>query len=66
MGKGLRMLPVAMLIALVGCSTTKGGFCSISSPLRLSSSAVDTLSDAEVKAILGHNRKGRMLCGWAP
>ena len=44
----------------------KGGFCAVSSPLRLSAAAVDALSDAEVKALLAHNRKGEKLCGWKP
>ncbi len=35
-------------------------------PLRLSTAAVDALSDAEVKALLAHNRKGEKLCGWKP
>jgi len=66
MGKELSVLAVVMFTALAGCATTKGSFCSISSPFRLSSSAVDALSYAEVKAMLAHNRKGQALCGWAP
>lgn len=66
MGKELSVLAVAMFSALAGCTTAKGSFCAISSPLRLSSSAVEALSDAEVRAMLAHNRKGQALCGWAP
>ncbi len=66
MGKELSVLAVVMFLALAGCTTAKGSFCAISSPVRLSSSAVDALSDAEVRAMLAHNRKGQALCGWAP
>jgi hypothetical protein len=64
MGKGL-MLSV-VFIAMAGCTTVKGGFCTVATPLRLSAAAVDTLSDTEVKALLAHNRKGEKLCGWKP
>lgn len=61
----MKALALALLIALAGCTqTTKGTFCAISSPIRLSSQAVDALSDQEVKDILAHNRKGAKLCGW--
>ncbi|QND55605.1 hypothetical protein [Mesorhizobium huakuii] len=64
MGKGLML--VSVLAAMVGCTAAKGGFCAVSSPLRLSAAAVDALSDAEVKTLLAHNRKGEKLCGWKP
>ena len=54
MGKGL--IAVALLVALAGCTTAKGGFCAVSSPLRLSAKAVDALSDQEARALLAHNR----------
>lgn len=66
MGKELSVLAAVMFLVLAGCTTARGSFCAISSPVRLSSSAVDALSDAEVKAMLAHNRKGQALCGWAP
>ncbi|MBZ9797787.1 hypothetical protein [Mesorhizobium sp. ES1-4] len=66
MGKGLMLAVVAALAATASCTTVKGGFCALSSPLRLSTAAVDALSDAEVKALLTHNRKGERLCGWKP
>ncbi len=67
MGKGLILCPAFMLaVALAGCTTAKGGFCAVSSPLRLSSASVDSLSDAEARALLAHNRKGETLCGWKP
>ncbi|TPK73324.1 hypothetical protein FJ950_29160 [Mesorhizobium sp. B2-3-14] len=62
MGKGLMLASVVAVIS--GCTTAKGGFCAVSSPLRLSVAAVDALSDGEVKALLAHNRKGERLCGW--
>lgn len=59
-------LILAALIALVGCTTAKGSFCSVSSPIRLSAKAVDAISDEEAKTVLAHNRKGEKLCGWRP
>ncbi|TGQ69855.1 hypothetical protein EN829_013215 [Mesorhizobium sp. M00.F.Ca.ET.186.01.1.1] len=64
MVKGL-MLAVMLAVA-AGCTTARGGFCAVSSPLRLSAASVDALSDAEVRALLAHNRKGERLCGWKP
>lgn len=67
MGKGLSLaLVAALVVALAGCTTAKGSFCAVSSPLRLSAKAVDALSDAEARALLAHNRKGERLCGWRP
>lgn len=43
MGKGLMLASV--LAAMAGCTTVKGGFCAVSSPLRLSTTAVDALSE---------------------
>jgi hypothetical protein len=59
-------LLVAPAIALAACTTASGGFCAVSSPLRLSGKAVDALSDVEVRSLLAHNRKGQKLCGWRP
>lgn len=62
----LKGLTLALLIALAGCTTTKGSFCAISEPVRLSAAAIAAMSDAEVKAALTHNRTGQKLCGWKP
>ena len=43
MGKGL--IVAAMAAALAGCTTAKGGFCAVASPVRLSTRAVEMLSD---------------------
>ncbi|TPK70216.1 hypothetical protein FJ930_19815 [Mesorhizobium sp. B2-4-15] len=59
-------LILAALIALAGCTTTKGSFCAIASPQRPSAAAVDTMTDAQVKALLAHNKQGQKLCGWKP
>jgi hypothetical protein len=63
---GPKALALAVLLAVAGCTTAKGSFCSVSTPLRLSSAAVDQLTDAEARALLAHNRKGQKLCGWKP
>lgn len=63
----VRALTLCVLLALVGCqTTTKGTFCAVSHPIRLSQSTVDNLSDQEVSAVLAHNKKGAALCGWKP
>jgi acetolactate synthase small subunit len=59
-----KALILAALIALSACTTTRGGFCQIAKPIRPEN--VDVLTDAEVTQILGHNEKGRALCGWKP
>ncbi|MDX8534269.1 hypothetical protein RFM41_24405 [Mesorhizobium sp. VK25A] len=64
MGKGLIVAVIAT--ALAGCTTARGGFCAVASPMRLSDRAVDALSDQEARALLAHNRKGEKLCGWRP
>ncbi|CDX21537.1 conserved exported hypothetical protein [Mesorhizobium plurifarium] len=64
MGKGL--IIAAMAAALAGCTTAKGGFCAVASPMRLSVRVVDALADREARVLLAHNRKGEKLCGWRP
>jgi hypothetical protein len=64
---GYRFAVVAFLAVTAACQTVpKGSFCQIAQPVRLSQSAIDSLSDAEVKALLAHNRKGQRLCQWRP
>lgn len=63
----VKALALASLLALAACQTAgKGTFCAISHPVRLSDTAVDALSDAEVAALLAHNEKGAKLCAWRP
>lgn len=62
----MKALALVLLLALAGCQTAKGSFCQISSPQRFSAQAVDAMTDAEVKDVLAHNRKGQKLCGWKP
>lgn len=59
-------LILAALIAAAGCTSTKGGFCAVASPQRPSGTAVDAMTNAQVKALLAHNRTGQELCGWKP
>ncbi|RWL14901.1 MAG: hypothetical protein EOR57_31640 [Mesorhizobium sp.] len=62
----VKILTLAVLLAISGCQTTKGSFCAIAKPVRLSEAQVLQLSDAEVKALLAHNQRGQRLCGWKP
>lgn len=61
-----KMTAIMLLSALAACQTAKGSFCAIADPVRLAQERVTRLSDAEVKALLAHNRKGMRLCGWKP
>lgn len=61
-----KILIAALLIALAGCTTTRGSFCEIASPIRPSAETIAHLTDAEVRQILALNRKGQKLCGWRP
>jgi len=62
-----RLVPcIFCTLLLAGCAAARGGFCAVSSPIRLSAPTVAALSDAEVRTILVHNRKGAALCGWKP
>lgn len=56
----------AALLMLAACTTPSGSFCDIARPLRPSPAAVDAMTDAEVAAMLKHNRKGAALCSWRP
>jgi hypothetical protein len=60
----IKALCLTSLIVLSACTTApRGGFCQIADhPIRPAN--VDVLTDAEVTQILGHNEKGRALCGW--
>jgi hypothetical protein len=62
----VKVLILAGILAVAACTTTQGSFCEVSSPIRLSSKAVDALSDTEVNKVLAHNEKGQALCGWRP
>ncbi len=64
MGKGL--IATITLCVMVGCTTTKGSFCDIAKPMRPSAAAIDAMTDAQVKDLVAHNRKGEKLCGWRP
>ncbi|NUR12311.1 MAG: hypothetical protein HOQ20_10790 [Bradyrhizobium sp.] len=57
---------LALALVLAGCAATKGSFCAVSSPARLSAAAVDHLTDAQARELLAYNRKGQKLCGWKP
>lgn len=62
----VKILTLAALIAVAGCTTTGGSFCKVEHPIRPTKAEVAALSDATVAAILAHNEKGQKLCGWKP
>lgn len=57
-------LILASLIALAGCQTPTGSFCTVASPIRPSASTIAAMTDTEIRDVLAHNRKGAALCGW--
>jgi hypothetical protein len=59
-----RLLLISALVLSIGCTTTKGSFCTAASPVRLSASTISAMTDAEVRDVLAHNHKGAALCGW--
>lgn len=59
-----KVIALSMLIALAGCQTTKGNFCSIAKPIRPSHAQVEKMTDAQVKELLAYLKKGERLCGW--
>ena len=62
----VKALILAALLAVAGCQTAKGSFCTIAQPIRPSAETIATMTDAEVRDVLAHNRKGAALCGWHP
>jgi len=57
---------VLSLLALTACQTTGGSFCGVAKAIRPSKETIATLTDAEVAAILAHNRKLQKLCDIKP
>lgn len=55
-----------LLLAFSACVTTKGSFCDVAHPIRLTAAQIDNLTDAQVAELLAHNLKGQKLCGWKP
>lgn len=61
------VIALALLLVLAGCQHVNGsGYCDVAKPIRLSRATVAVMSDAEVAAVLSHDRVGQKLCGWAP
>ncbi len=61
-----KTLTLALILALAGCTTAKGSFCTIAKPLRPSAGTLAAMSDAEIRDMLQHNETGRRLCKWSP
>lgn len=62
----LRITMLSALLFLAACTTTKGSFCALSKPIRLSEQTVATMTDSEVADALRHNELGQKLCHWKP
>jgi hypothetical protein len=62
----IRALALAAALTLAGCAATPGDFCDLAQPIRLSDATIDTLTDADVAVLVGHNRRGQTFCGWHP
>lgn len=64
-----RLIPTVALfamVALTACQTASGSFCDIAKPIRPSVEQIDQMTDAQVRELLAHNRKGQRLCSWNP
>ncbi len=61
-----KVIALSLILALVGCTTTKGSFCTVAKAIRPSKETIEKLTDAEVAAILAHNRKLQKLCRVQP
>lgn len=59
------ILSIAIL-SLTGCVTTGGSFCDLAKPMRPSQATIEAMSDAEVEAMLLHNRTLETQCGVKP
>lgn len=64
MGPLVRTCAILALVAVAGCTTSRGSFCAISQPWRVSKETIQTMTEAQVKAALAHNRYGAKACGW--
>lgn len=62
----VKILALAVLLALAACQASKGSFCALSEARRPSAATIATMTDAEVKRDLAHNELGQRLCGWKP
>ena len=63
------MVKVALILSLLflaACQHAGGSFCSVAKAIRPAKETVDKLTDAEVAAILAHNKKLASLCGVKP
>ena len=60
----VKMISVALVLALAACQAPKGNFCAIAKPIRPTAKTLKAMNDGEVKQALAHNRKGAALCGW--
>lgn len=59
-----KALAALALLALASCVTSKGSFCDIARPIRMSAATIDAMTDDEVKQALALNKKGEKLCHW--
>lgn len=60
----MRILIVAGLLTIAGCTTTGGTFCDIAPQLKYRQQVYDAMSDAEAARHLAYLKTGERLCGW--
>lgn len=58
-----KIVALAGLVALAGCTTAGGTWCDIEKPNR---NPVEDMTIVEARDALAHNLKGEKLCGWKP
>ncbi|MGO1163499.1 hypothetical protein [Brucella pseudogrignonensis] len=60
----VKVITLAVFVALSACASPQGSFCLVASLLLPSASILSAMTNQEVSAMLAHNEKGAKLCGW--
>lgn len=68
-----KLATLAAVLALGGCASPlppvaspKAIWCENNSPQRPSREEIDTMGQPRLAAVLAHNKKGALWCGWNP
>ena len=58
---------LAVVTILAACqSAPQAQFCQIAKPMRPTAAEIDAMTDQSIAAMLSHNERGKVLCGWRP
>jgi hypothetical protein len=61
-----RLIATLLLATMLasGCAIGGGSFCRIAEPILVSDADLTCMTVETAESILGHNLRGRKLCGW--